>query len=208
MAAARGAEEVIVPLSAPRAKIGSCSAVRGTLLSSSIKSVRQRGLFERYLQLLPRERHDGILSLIASAWIPLDLATAHYETVNRIIDQPSEQHAIGREVADRIHGTLLGTLVKLANNAGVTPWIGLAQYQRLYDRLFTGGGGVTVTKIGPKEARIELVNVPLARIPYFRVAFRGVQEIGVELFCRRAYAKEIAAPPGATDTLVCRIAWA
>ena len=48
-----------------------------------------------------------------------------------------------------------------------------------------------MTRLGPKEARIEGLGLPLSRIPYFRTAFRGLNEASCELFCAKAYAKEI-----------------
>jgi hypothetical protein len=136
----------------------------------------------------------------------MELGMAHYEACDALSLPESEQMAIGKEVGLKIQGTFLGTMLKLAKGAGVTPWLCLGQYQRLYDRLLTGGG-IVVTKVGPKEARLECHNLPLSRIAYFRTAFRGVNEASCELFCTRAYVVEIKSLC-TSISLGYRISWA
>jgi len=149
------------------------------------------GYGDRYFELLPARHHDAVRTCFAGVWLPIELGLAHYEACDALGLSTLEQFAIGKEVGLKIQGTFLGTMVKLAKRTGVTPWLCLGQYQRLYDRLFVGGG-VIVTRLGPKEARIEGLGLPLSRIPYFRTAFRGLNEASCELFCAKAYVKEIA----------------
>jgi hypothetical protein len=183
-------EEIVVPLSAPRERIQPISQIRSTLLTSSLKSIYDRDLGDRYFALLPARYHGAVRACIAGVWLPIDLGLAHYEACDALALSEQEQLAIGQEVGMKIQGTFLGTMLKLTKAAGVTPWLPLAQYQRLWDRLMVGGG-VIVTRLGPKEARLEFVNVQLARVPYFRTAFRGVNLAGSELFCKKGYAEEI-----------------
>ena len=79
--------------------------------------------------------------------------------------------------------------------------------QRLYDRIFRGGGGTRVTRRGPKDARIEMAGFGLADVPYFPAAMTGVFEVGVELFCSRAYA-HIVPSASPENSVVMNIAWA
>jgi hypothetical protein len=183
-------EEIIVPLSAPRDRIGPVTQFRSTLLTSSLKSLRDRNLGEKYLALLPEKHHDAVRACIAGVWLPIDLGMAHYQACEALGLPLEAQLAIGQEVGLKIQGTFLGTMLKLATGAGVTPWLALGQYQRLWDRLMVGGG-VVVTKVGPKEARLELVNVSLAGIPYFRTALRGVNTASCKLFCTAVYVEEV-----------------
>ena len=183
-------EEIIVPLSAPRDRIVNVTQFRSTLLTSSLKSLKDRRLIDKYLSILPEKHHDAVRACIAGVWLPIDLAMAHYESCEALGLPLEEQLAIGQEVGLKIQGTFLGTMLKLATGAGVTPWLALSQYQRLWDRLMVGGG-VVVTKVGPKEARLELINVPLARIPYFRTALRGVNTASCKLFCTAVYVEEV-----------------
>jgi hypothetical protein len=198
--------EVLVPLSAHRATLPQVKSVRSTLLVSSLRSVRDRSLFDRYLELLPQRYHDTVRSVIAGVWLPIDLGIAHYEACGALGFSTAEQIAIGREVGAKIQGTLIGTMLRMSTSAGMTPWVVLTQYQKLWDRLLIGGG-VVVTKLGPKEASVELVSMPLSRIPYFRCAFRGLNISGCELFCTKAYAEDIASLASPTSMGI-RISWA
>lgn len=133
--------EVIVPLSAPRERLPAVSQVRGTLLLSSLRSIRARGLIDRYMTALPVTRHATMQEMVAGTWIPMDVAVAHYETCERLGLSARDQVEIGREVGASVQGTLLGTLVKMAKGAGATPWAIFTQYQKLWDRLLLGGEG-------------------------------------------------------------------
>jgi len=84
------------------------------------------------------------------------------------------------EVGDDVEGTFLGTLFRAARLGGVSPWVGLSHAQRLYERLLDGGGGLCVVRLGPKEARMEIAGLPLARIAYFRN--------GCAAFCSQGFA--------------------
>jgi hypothetical protein len=60
---------------------------------------------------------------------------------------------------------------------------------------------------GGKEARVEIVGWPCARIAYCRVAMRGLLVGQTELFCTKAYASEVTSLCTATS-LAYRVAWA
>jgi len=94
----------------------------------------------------------------------------------------------------------------MAQGAGVTPWTVLAQTPRLWTAT-CDDGGVAVARLGPKEARLEIVGFPLAAIRYNRVTMRGIVLGVVELFCKKAYAKDIPALYSAR-TLGIRLSWA
>jgi len=199
--------EVIVPFRAPQEKLGVCSRVRTTLIVSSLQSLRKRGLYERYIELLPAEHHPIVRSMIAGQWVSMLVAEAHYDACQGLNLERRDVNVIGREVGDRIEGTFLATMVRMAGSVGATPWTALSYVDRLYDRIFAGGGGACIYKLGPKDAEAHFVGVPLCRIPYFRSAMAGVFEVGTELFCTKAYAKEV---PDAAPHLgaVLHIAWA
>ncbi len=201
------AEEILVPLRAADHLLGIATHVRTTLIVSSLQSLRRRERFDDYLALLPAERHAAVQSMIAGQWAPMELALAHYQACQALGLQAAELNLVGREVGDRIQGTFLATVVRMAGSVGATPWTALSQAGRLYERIFRGGGGLGVVRVGPKEARARLVGVPLAGITYFNVAMAGVFEIGSELFCSKAYAREV--PGTRTPTRVAiQIAWA
>jgi hypothetical protein len=97
-------------------------------------------------------------------------------------------------------------MVKMSAAAGVTPWFALGYTGKLFERLFAGGGGVTVVRLGPKDARAEVAGLPLVSIPYFRAAMRGMWAAACDLFCRRTYVKEIESARGPMKASM-RIAW-
>ena len=88
----------------------------------------------------------------------------------------------------------------------VTPWTAFSQFNRLWDRVWIGGG-VGVFKLGPKEARLEIVGWPCSRSTYIRHAMRGVVVGMLEMFCTKAYVKDLPRYCSAT-TLGYRAAWA
>ena len=200
-----GAPEVVVPFKVPRDQITPATRVRSTLLASSLRALRDRGMFDAYAAKLDPQWRAPILEAVAGVWLPLEAGLAHYRACDALGFSASEQVEIGRAVGDRVHGTFLATMIRTAKNAGVTPWTAVGYSGKLYERLFEGGGGCEVTKIGPKDARSELVNNPILGIAYFRNGLRGLYQAGVELFCRKAYVNELTS--GETSAVL-KISWA
>jgi hypothetical protein len=199
-------EEIFLPLPQSRAAIRLTTLVRTTLIATSVRSLRSRGHFERYARHLDPAALRQIVECVAGAWLPISVGIAHYEACDALDLGALEQIAIGSEVGHRVHGTFLGTMVRAARTAGVTPWMALGHSQRLYERVFAGGGAVAVTRVGPKDARVELLANPLYGIRYYRTALCGVYVAAAQLFCSKAYAREL---PGGTDTSMhLAISWA
>ena len=180
--------------------------VRSTLIASSVLAIRERNHFDAYLKQLPEEMQSMVLDSVAGSWLPIEVGHAHYAAAQAMDLPVQEQMEIGRVVAVRIQNSLLGTLVRLAKGAGVTPWLGLEQFQRLWDRLMQGGSGA-VYRLGPKEARVECHGVSLVQYPYFKNAWRGMFTGSGSLFCNKLYVTEISQYASRT-TLAFRIAWA
>jgi hypothetical protein len=201
-----GRSESFLPLPAPPAALGTVSAVRSTLVTTSLDSLRARGLDRAYVVRLPAAHREALLTAVAGTWLPFEAARAHYEACDGLGLDTNEKIAVAMEVGDRVHGTFLGLLMRAARTSGVTPWTALAQAARLYGRLFCGGG-VAVTRRGPKDARVDLVGNALCDIEYFRVGVRGVHMAALRLFCRRIVAQE---PPGfrSPHAMSVQLAWA
>jgi hypothetical protein len=183
-------EEIVVPFPAPRARLHSPTRIRSTLVASSLQALRDRGLFEPYVGALDTRWRGVVLDSVAGMWLPLDAGLAHYRACDGLGIPTPDQLAIGRDVGNRVQGTFIGTMIRAAKGAGATPWTGFSYTNRLYDRLFDGGG-CQVTKIGPKDAVMEVAANPTVGIAYFRNAMRGVWQVALELFCRRAYLAEV-----------------
>jgi len=162
--------------------------VRGTLLVSSLLSLRKRGHFEAYARALPRDVRDQVLEAIGPTWVPVEMVLAHYRACDALGLSAVEVKAMGASVADSIQGTFLHSVLRTIRD-GTTPLVLLGKFDRLFERTFQGGGGIHVVLTGPKDARVTLRGIPMAEIPYFREAYVGVFEAGVAIFARRAYGR-------------------
>jgi hypothetical protein len=156
------------------------TSVRSTLIQSSLESLRKHGHFDRYLTLVDPRFRERIVETIAPEWLEMELAVAHYTACDALFLQHDELIEIGEAVGDHIQGTFVSMIVRRARVLGLTPWVPLGQVQRLWDRLMRGGG-VSLVRTGPNEARIEVCLLPLAQFTYFRTGFCGVISSGVKL---------------------------
>jgi hypothetical protein len=161
---------------------------------------------DRYLALLPREHHEAVLSSVAGVWLPVEVAIEHYRACDKLEIGDRELVEIGAEVAKHSLKTTLSVAVSLAKGAGVTPWTILEQLPVVWYRVWSGGG-VAVYKIGPKDARLEVAGWQCAASHYCRVAVRGTIGGLVELFCQKAFVREVSTLCG-PSTLAYRISWA
>ena len=198
--------EPFLPLPGARGAIPMASEFRSTWLTTSVRALKERGHLDGYLAALPTEHHAPVLDSVAGIWLPVKVALAHYEALDSLALPVTEQIDMGLDVTRGVHGTVLGTLVRLATGAGVSPWTAFGNLQRLWERIWVGGA-VGVWTLGPKEARLEIVAWPCARVPYCRVGLRGVILGLTELFCKKAYVHDL--PRQWTGTSVAyRIQWA
>jgi hypothetical protein len=166
---------------------------RSTWIISSIRTLKERGHYERYERFLDPVHRDAVLHAVAGVWLPIDAARAHYEACGALDLSRSEQIGMGLAVGERAHGTVLRTAVRMATGAGVTPWTIFPQMNRLWER-GADGGAAQVRRLGPKEALIETVGCALFDVPYFRRAFGGVVLGVVRLFCGQAYVRDTTEP--------------
>jgi hypothetical protein len=181
--------------------------VRSTLIATSLQSLRTRRLYDRYVRLLQGPHKETILTAVAGSWLSIEAAAAHYRACDALHLDTALQLAMGMDVGNRVHGTFLGVMVRTARTAGVTPWLALSNSAKLHGRLFSGGGGIAVTEIGPKDARVDLVGNVLCDIEYFRVGMRGVYHAAVQLFCSSVYTVELSRIRAPRASAM-RISWA
>lgn len=171
--------------------------LRGTVLASSLAAIEALGLRDDYFATLAPERHDAIRGLVVNDWIPMELALAHYGALETMGLAGEVARDNGRKVADRVQRSYLATLVR-ALGVGITPWSILPRTQSVLDRLLLGST-VAVTKLGPKDARIEMHGIPIARFAYVRSGWAGMIEGGVDLVCRKSFVKDVS--PRRTETV-------
>jgi hypothetical protein len=194
--------EVILPFPA---RIEPVRAIRSTVIVGSYAVLKERGLFDKYAAALPPESRELLVNIVVGAWIPIDLGLVHYAACDAMALPPDTIAQMGRGTFDRIRGTLLGTTVRMAREAGVTPWTVLPHLQRFWDRAYQGGG-LRITKLGPKEARGEVVQARLCDSVYFRHALRGLLVGVLELFCQKAYISILPVQDSASITY--KMQWA
>lgn len=198
-------EEVLIDFPKP---LEPTTAVRSTLITSSLASLREHRLFERYDALQRSPHRDTILNCVAGEWLDLEVALAHYQACDALGLTRDEQVAIGKAVSKRIHETFLRTIVSAARGVGVTPWVLLRRGDSLQARL-NRGGGVRLTRLAERIARVEIAKSPLLEVPYFRNALLGMYAAGVELLASNVTVRLLhneSQRPGELTAL--RIEWA
>lgn len=179
------------------------NAVRGSLLVSAVERLKACGYYERYVAVLSPVLREKLLFSLAMSWLPTDLVLQHCLACDELMLTDAELLALGGQTANSISRVLLGSL---ARTAGMTPWLALGSAGRVYDRIYEGGG-ISVTRLGPKDLRVEQTGNPLAASRYFRVTAQGFYGSLCELFCKKAYVKPIRASDAARDSYAFAISW-
>lgn len=194
--------EVLVPFPEPLAPT---TNVRSTLLCASIQSLRNRGLYEHYLQALTPEQQKDVQALTAGVWLPIERAVEHYRACDRLPLTKEQRIEIGGDVAQRIQQSLISVIVRLSREGGMTPWSVVTNAEKLRQRSWQGGG-IRVSKLGPKDAMLEWGEQPCACSVHFRLGFLGILKSLTELYARRAFVSED--PPPNDCTVIARLSWA
>lgn len=168
-------------------------------------TLEEAGLLEAYKAVSPPEVREAIQSSVAGMWIPVDVAVRHYVAVDRLGLSSETASKLGRSTFERTKGLLLGTATGLAKGVGVNPWTLFPHFQRFWLR-WLDGGAVRVLRLGPKDARVDVVECPLFESRYFRAALRGLAMSLCELVCRKCYVQDLRVREPNTD-LAFRAQW-
>jgi hypothetical protein len=200
------AAEIVAGADVPFERVTPSTHVRSTLVAASVTTLRERGLLDSYKAALPQRHHEVVLTSIAGVWLPVEVALAHYGACDTLGFSASGAVQMGRDVAGRIQGSVLGTVVRAARGMGADPWITLNQIPRLWARVFQGGD-VIIRRMGPKDAVVEVRACPVAAVPYFRHACRGITLGACELVARTVYAHDIPAI-GSSTRIGISVSWA
>ncbi|MET0343614.1 MAG: hypothetical protein ABW252_21560 [Polyangiales bacterium] len=174
------------------------SHVRGALIVSSLQTLRELKLYERYLTQLPSGMHESVLYALASSWVPREAAMAHYAACDAMSLSEPELGAIGERVCNRIMGTFMSTLLRGARPSGANvAAIALPAYPRIYDRVMQGGR-VLIHLTGPKDATIETRGIAMFRYRYFRLAHHALVRGAGLMMTKAFYVRQIKASDIAT----------
>ena len=201
-----GGADVVVPFRVPRGQVQVGTEFRSTWLTASLDALRSHGLFERYLAQLPRADHEPVLQSVAGLWLPIRIAQSHYRACESLGLTTAEQLEMGRDVFRRLEKTIFSVVFRAAREVGVTPWSTLRMVPAAFERELRGGA-CGLFRVGPKDARLEIIGFPCAQFAYCRTALRAMATGLCELVCNKAYAQEIREFTSPTSVAY-RVAWA
>jgi hypothetical protein len=204
---AGGPGRIVVPFPAPVAEIPTATQIRSTVLMASLQALGEHGWIDEYKRAIAPEVLATIqTSAVGGAWLPIDIGAAHYGACDSLGISVLEQLEIGGAVVRRLQQTLLGALAKFARASGtVSPLTVLRRFNELHARSWVGSAG-QVVEVGPKDLRLDVVGLPLFRIPYFRASYRGFLRAGAQLFAAHAFVSEVTTS-GVEGAVSYRFAW-
>jgi hypothetical protein len=198
-------DDAIVPLTLPPASIPLATAIRSTTLISSLGTIEQAGRIETYWKNVP-ERYAGTLRhLVAGVWVPIEVGLAHYQTVERLRFSEQDARLNGRRVAENVQNSHFATMVRALGSA-VSLWSVLPKFPSFMGRLIQGGA-CAIYRVGPKDARIELHAIPIARFQYVRSAWAGMFEGTLGLVSRKVYARDLRQKGSLPNSATFELAW-
>jgi hypothetical protein len=180
--------EVVAMWPRPPGRSQPVTHLRSTLLVSGLAALKQTQVYAAYAGQMAPDLLAEVESLIAGTWTRADLALAHYEALDRLALTDAEVLRVVDAVGADVGRTMFGTLRTLATVVGFSPWDGASFYERVWQRLFRGGG-FEMRRVGPKDAQMTIFCPPIASSPYFRMAFCRVNQVAMSLLARTAYVK-------------------
>ena len=171
------------------ADVGPVRHVRSTLLLGSLAALEEAGHIDAWSAVIAPDAREQLQHAVAGVWLDVDLALTHYRACERLALSSETQAELGAATFGRLRGTLLGTMLRMAQGSGATPWTVLPHLQRFWNRAYDGGG-IRVVRLGPKDAQLDLIECAFADTRYYRNALRGLVRGVLELFSRKAYVHE------------------
>ena len=186
--------------------------VRGILLANAQQNLKDFGLYQHYLELLPSSARGHLEGLIAASWIDIELALIHYMTVEQVaiarnIDQSSAVDEVAARLADRISHTFLATAAKAARDAGIEAFLFVMKNNnRVWDRIYMGGS-TSVLHYGPKEIIIEDQGLPLLGCAAFRLGYYAYFKAMANLLCKAAFIRPARPREPHPHSIATRVSW-
>jgi hypothetical protein len=191
----------------PSAVLGTVATeVRGSLLASSLAVVRLRGRETAYFGALPPSQHQAIQELVAQAWLPVELAVAHYRALDHAFPQADEQRENGVLVAERTQNAYVETVVRGLKAAGALNMTTALQRVPAGIARTVRGGVCQVHSTGLKDARVELSGFPFLAVRYTHNAWQGMFESSLGIVSRKLFIRQDRAFAGA-DRMALVLSW-
>ncbi|MEJ7731518.1 MAG: hypothetical protein WKG00_20185 [Polyangiaceae bacterium] len=180
-------------------------AVRGFVFLSGYVWLKKHGHGERYAELLPAHIRPQLGLITATEWIGIDDALSCYRACDELGLTVDEQVDVGRTVSAVNNGVVVATIIRLIGGLGASPWLGLRQIDRIWQRS-NRGGAVAVWREARSTARLEFWKVPMARSRFFTTSMRGAIAVGIEPLCERVLVTELPEHSG-PDGFALRVSW-
>jgi hypothetical protein len=187
--AARTYEVIVAPT--VRGPVRPATEMRGTMLANSIAILREQGREEQYFAALPAKHHEEVRFVLAQAWMPMELALVHYETMGKVFPSVREQVQNGRIASERTQNGWLRTVARTLQATGSLDIpTALKRLPQAVERFIRGGGSVAAYRTGMKDLRMEFDGYPFVRIEYARNAWQGMFESGLSLIAPRLFIRQ------------------
>jgi hypothetical protein len=182
--------------------------IRGMLIQSRLKLLKDAGYFEDYLARLHQSYQDSILNALASSWVPVETGIAHFNALDEMQLSDAQISHMAEPLGAGLFESLFATLVRAARNSGaeIGVWFGLKQSDRVFGRMYQGGG-CKVSQIGPKDAIVEINGLPYANSRCFRVAHCGFLRGVFSVTTKACVCKVIPQAESRPDRLVVSLSW-
>jgi hypothetical protein len=195
--------QVFLPYS--RSPVEPVTDVRSTLLLAGIQSVRAKGLYPEYSDVLSPEVRESIVGLAGGIWVPVELAVAHYSAMDRLAIDRLTIEALGADVAQRTWKHILAPVFARAKRIGPKPWEAFSHAQETV-KLNWRGGDIQIIKETETQALYEWAGQPCANVPYFVTSFGSFMRALTNLFSSRAYCSVVPERSSPT-TIAIRLSW-
>ncbi len=191
--------ELVESTPLPREAIPLVSEVSGVLTLSSMMSFRELGFLEQALARLSPATREVLEGMTAASWLSLPLALEYYAALDSLNLSSKECFEMGRVVGARANRASLATAARTAVDDG-DAWPGAFALAKMWLRLFRGGG-LRAARLGPREARLEVMGYPGLRSHYISQSSRGWIHGFIEPFCQQMVVTELASPRPGLDAL-------
>lgn len=181
---------------------------KGVLFPAQLAYLREAGYYDDYARRISAAHCEVVAQALASTWVPSDSALAHYQALDALNLTDSQMSRMCEPLGANVYQTVFAALLRVARNAGVGMriWAVLGQTDRIVARLYHGGG-CAVTRVGPKDAVLELRGVPFAETRSFRQAHCAFVRGVLHLTVRSCLVRDTPAREAKSDRYPISISW-
>ncbi len=198
-----GTREILIPHTPTALPL---SAVRNVFIQSSLAGLKANGYYERYAKLMDPGVLSQLQSSLGPGWVPVELATAHYEACDGLMLSAQELNEIGGQVGHRLQESVLVTSAKRARDADFDMWDVMLALHRMWGRLYQGVS-VQVVKLGAREKLIETRGLSLFRFHYYRQTSLAAISAAYRALGAQENSVKVVSYSAKTHELVVRTTW-